>query len=62
MNEVDYFAGLAMQSLIKLQLPTLNSDCGLDKAMSIISVSSYNIAAFMMQERKRRDIFGDIIK
>ena len=62
MNEVDYFAGLAMQSLIKLQLAALNSDCGLNKAMHIISVNSYNIAAAMMQERKRRDIFGDIIK
>jgi len=62
MNEVDYFAGLAMQSLIKLQLPALNSDCGLDKAMHIISVNSYNIAAAMIKERAKRDISGDIIK
>ena len=62
MNEVDYFAGLAMQSLIKLQLAALNSDCGLDKAMHIISVNSYNIAAAMIKERAKRDISGDIIK
>jgi len=62
MNEVDYFAGLAMQSLIELQLPTLNVDCGLDKAMHIISISSYNIAASMIKERTKRDISGNIIK
>ena len=56
MNEVDYFAGLAMQSLIKLQLELLNADCSLDKAIHIISVNSYKIAASMMEECKKRDI------